>query len=147
MKAAHPFTCQGGIMLASLVLLFAADGVSPRQATLDVQDYLESKLPKLPTFDSPEAWKKYADRLQNDVRNKVMLRGEAANWARQAVKPVFADSIDAEGCTVQKLRYEILPGMWIPALLYTPRERAAKMPVMLAVNGHDRLGKAVDYKQ
>src|SRR5262245_31201712 len=134
-------------MLATLVLLFAADGVSPRQATLDVQDHIESKLPKLPTFVSPEAWRKYADKLRVEVREKVMLRGEAAKWAKMPVKPEYAETITAEGCTVQKLRYEVVPGMWIPALLYTPKDRADKMPVMLAVNGHDRVGKAVDYKQ
>ncbi|MGL4552472.1 MAG: alpha/beta hydrolase family protein [Gemmataceae bacterium] len=134
-------------MLASLVLLFAADPVSPRQATLDVQDHIESKLPKLPTFDTPQAWQKYAGKVRADVLDKVVFRGEAAKWRSLGSKTVFGPSMPAEGCTVQKLRYEILPEMWIPALLYTPTKPGPKMPVMLAVNGHEAAGKAVDYKQ
>lgn len=134
-------------MLAILVMLFTAEGVSPRQATLDVQEHIESKLPKLPTFDTPEQWAKYADQLRTEILDKIVFRGEAAKWRTFASKPVFGETMTAEGCTVQKLRYEILPGMWIPALLYTPLKPTAKMPVMLAVNGHDRDGKAADYKQ
>jgi hypothetical protein len=55
------------------------------------------------------------------------------------------------GYVVKKLRYECLPGMWIPALLYVPDkladDKAAKVPVVLNVNGHDGKGKAADYKQ
>jgi len=37
--------------------------------------------------------------------------------------------------------------MWIPALLYIPDKLTGKVPVMLAVNGHEAAGKAVGYKQ
>src|SRR5437588_648148 len=33
------------------------------------------------------------------------------------------------------------------AVLYVPDKLSGKVPVMLAVNGHDRNGKAADYKQ
>jgi hypothetical protein len=134
-------------MLALFLFAFAAEGVSPRQATLDVQAYLESKLPKLPSFSSAEAWNQYADQLRADILRKVVFRGEAVKWRNHASEPVYGDTLKATGCTIQKVRYEILPGMWIPALLYTPEKTADKMPVMLAVNGHDRAGKAADYKQ
>ncbi|MCY2964588.1 MAG: hypothetical protein NT069_13305 [Planctomycetota bacterium] len=51
------------------------------------------------------------------------------------------------GYTIRKLRYEALPGLWIPALLYVPEKIVGKAPVFLNVNGHDPIGKAVDYKQ
>src|SRR5207244_13432063 len=41
-----------------------------------------------------------------------------------------------------KLRYEAVPGMWIPALLYEPSVLTKKVPVALHVNGHDPTGKA-----
>ncbi len=40
-----------------------------------------------------------------------------------------------------------MPGLWIPALLYEPDELRGKVPVMLNVNGHEGVGKAVAYKQ
>jgi len=45
------------------------------------------------------------------------------------------------------VRYEALPGLWIPAILYLPEKISGPTPVHLAVNGHDPLGKAAPYKQ
>jgi len=38
-------------------------------------------------------------------------------------------------------------GLYDPALLYEPEDLKGKVPVSLAVNGHDGKGKAADYKQ
>ncbi|MBY0228771.1 MAG: prolyl oligopeptidase family serine peptidase, partial [Gemmataceae bacterium] len=131
------------------LLLFLADDpkaalskrlLSPRQAMLDVQDHVESRLPRLPAPD--EAW---AKKLRADLLAKVVLRGEAARWDAKGVE--YGDTLEGVGYSIRKLRYEALPGMWIPALLYVPAKLADKVPVMLAVNGHDRAGKAADYKQ
>ena len=134
-------------MLSLLLLSLAAEGLSPRQATLDVQDYLESKLPKLPSFEKPEQWTAYADRLRKEILDKVVFRGEARSWRDAPTRVVQGEKLRATGCKVQQLRYEILPGMWIPALLYTPEKPSARMPVMLAVNGHEPAGNGADYKQ
>ena len=52
-----------------------------------------------------------------------------------------------DGYRIKKLRYEALPGMWVPALLYEPEKLSGKVPVVLNVNGHDPIGKAAKYKQ
>ena len=52
-----------------------------------------------------------------------------------------------DGYHIKKLRYEALPGMWIPALLYEPDKLTGKVPVVMNVNGHDPVGKAAKYKQ
>ncbi|MFQ3649614.1 MAG: hypothetical protein SNJ75_04725 [Gemmataceae bacterium] len=134
-------------MLSVLLLCLAAEGFSPRQATLDTQDHLEAKLPKLPPIQTAEQWTTYADRLRKEILDKVVFRGEARSWREFPVHIVRGEKLRGTGCTVQQLRYEILPGMWIPALLYTPEKPTAKMPVMLAVNGHDAAGNGADYKQ
>ena len=51
------------------------------------------------------------------------------------------------GYHIRKLRYEALPGMWIPASLYEPDRLSGKVPLILHLNGHERTGKSVDYKQ
>jgi dienelactone hydrolase len=134
-------------MLSFLLLSLAAEGFSPRQATLDTQDHLEAKLPKLPRFENPKEWTAYAERLRKDILDKIVFRGEARSWREGTAKVVWGEKLRGSGCTVRQLRYEILPGMWIPALLYTPEKPAAQMPVMLAVNGHDAAGNGADYKQ
>jgi hypothetical protein len=60
----------------------------------------------------------------------------------------FLQRIDGgPGYHIRKLRFEALPGLWIPALLYEPDRLDGRVPVVLNVNGHDAKGKAVDYKQ
>ena len=80
---------------------------------------------------------------------KVVFRGEAAEWRDADGKVEWLDTIEGgEGYRIKKLRYEALPGLWIPALLYEPDEaRRAKCRSFLNVNGHDGNGKAADYKQ
>ena len=56
-------------------------------------------------------------------------------------------SKEAAGYRIRKLRYEAVPGLMIPALLYEPADLSGQVPVVLNVNGHDGDGKAADYKQ
>ena len=51
------------------------------------------------------------------------------------------------GYQIRKFRYEALPGMWLPGLLYLPNKLDGNVPVSIHVNGHAPEGKAVDYKQ
>jgi hypothetical protein len=52
-----------------------------------------------------------------------------------------------KGYVLRKLRYEALPGLWIPAVLYEPDNLGEKVPAVLNVNGHAATGKATPYKQ
>ncbi len=54
------------------------------------------------------------------------------------------ETIDAgPGYHIRKVRYEAVPGMWIPALLYEPDDLSGKVPVVLNVNG-ETLNRAWD---
>ena len=102
----------------------------------------------MPVVHSVAEWEKHADRIRKDVLDNVVFRGEAANWRTAKTKVEWLETIDGgPGYKIKKLRYEALPGLWIPALLYEPANLSGKVPVCLAVNGHDRNGKATDYKQ
>jgi len=77
-----------------------------------------------------------------------MYRGEAQSWRKADCKVEWLETIDAAPeYRIKKLRYEVVPGLWIPALLYEPTTLAEKTPVTLNVNGHDPNGKAAPYKQ
>ena len=132
---------------ADLKKLLAAPVLTPRQTLAELQEYLDPKIPQLPEPKSAEEWAKETERLRNEVLKKVVFRGEAAKWKDAKTRVEYADSFAGEGYTVKKLRYEIIPGFWVPALLYVPDKLTSKAPVMLAVNGHDRGGKAAKYKQ
>jgi hypothetical protein len=126
----------------------AREIIGPRQALLDLQDYLEPRIPRVPAAGSVEEWERHARRIRADVLDKVVFRGEARAWRDAKVGVKWFDAIPGgPGYRIRKLRYEALPGLWIPALLYEPDKRGEKTPVALAVNGHDGNGKAAPYKQ
>jgi len=132
---------------ADLKKLLETPILSPRQTLLELQEYLDAKIPRLPEATTAEAWEKETARLQKEVLDKVVFRGEAAKWKDAKCEVVYSEGFAGEGYSVKKLRFEIIPGFWVPALLYVPDKLEGKVPVMLAVNGHDRAGKAAGYKQ
>ena len=111
--------------------------------------FCDPKVTRMPKVKSLTEWQAFADQTRRDVLDKIVFRGALAKqWRDAKTKVEWLDTIEGgPGYHIKKLRYEALPGLWIPALLYQPDKPAAKMPVHLAVNGHDAVGKAAPYKQ
>jgi len=131
-----------------LSAILARQIVGPGLVLGELQDYLEPRVPVMPAFGSAKEWTRYAKRLREQILERVVLRGEAARWAKQPLRVEWLDTIPGgPGYHIRKLRYEAVPGLWIPALLYEPDAPAGKMPVVLNVSGHDSNGKAAGYKQ
>jgi hypothetical protein len=131
-----------------LKALLSKEIVGPRQARLDVEEFVRQRVPRMPKLTSAEAWDRQAARIRADVLDKVIFRGEAARWRQAKLGVEWLETIaGGPGYRIKKLRYEALPGLWIPALLYEPEKLEGKVPAVLNVNGHDRKGKAADYKQ
>src|SRR5262249_6084826 len=79
--------------------------IPPRTALLEVQDGVEAKLPRLPSFDSAPAWEKYAAKLRRDVLDRVVLRGEALAWRKAKLQVVTQGSVTGgKGYKIRKLR-------------------------------------------
>jgi hypothetical protein len=131
-----------------LQAILAQQIVGPAVVLSEVQDYLEPRVPEMPPLTSAKDWTRLANHLREDVLKRVVLRGEAARWNATPSKVEWLETIPGgPGYHIRKLRYEAVPGFWIPALLYEPDVPTAKMPVLLAVNGHDPNGKVAPYKQ
>ncbi len=114
----------------------------------EVQAFTESRVPRMPELTNLGDWRRRAAQIRQDVLDKVVFRGEAQAWRGAKAQVVWADTIEGgPGYHIKKLRYEALPGLWIPALLYAPDKLNGKVPVVLNVNGHDGQGKAAAYKQ
>ena len=102
----------------------------------------------MPRVKNLDEWEAAAKKMRADVLEKVVFRGKAKEWRDAKGKVEWLETIEGgPGYRIRKLRYEALPGMWIPALLYEPLELKGKVPVVLNVNGHDGKGKAAEYKQ
>ncbi|MGV3724676.1 MAG: alpha/beta hydrolase family protein, partial [Actinomycetota bacterium] len=142
---------------ASLIHAQAADPVreslsrpvlAPGEALEDVQRFCETRVAAMPPLTTASEWRAFASRNRADTLKKVVLRGEAAAWNREVTSVEWQGTIEGgPGYRIRKLRYEVLPGVWAPALLYEPEKLEGNVPVVLNVNGHDADGKAADYKQ
>lgn len=115
----------------------------------EVQAYCEPKVPRMPNVTTLAGWQTFANQTRRDVLDKIAFRGDLAKqWRDAKTKVEWFETLEGgPGYHIKKLRYEALPGLWIPALLYQPDKVTGKMPVHLAVNGHDGNGKAAPYKQ
>ncbi len=121
--------------------------LDPNRVVGELQDYC-SRMPAWPMARTPAEWQTYADAIRQQVLDRVVFRGEASRWRDAQARVEWFDTIDGgPGYRIKKLRYEALPGLWIPALLYEPEKLEGKVPVVMNVNGHDGNGKAAAYKQ
>lgn len=120
----------------------------PGSTAREIRAFIEPRIIRPPEFSDRAEWEKAAGRLRRDVLEQIVFRGGAAPWRDAKCNVVWIDTIaGGPGYRIRKFRYEALPGMWIPGLLYLPEGLEGRVPLALNVNGHDAKGKAVDYKQ
>ncbi len=118
------------------------------QVRAEVQAYATRRVPSLPVATTVEQWDRYADKLRRLVLENIVFRGDAVVWRDAPAQVQWLDTIGGgEGYCIKKLRYEALPGLWIPALLYEPQPLTGPVPAILNVNGHTSDGKSIAYKQ
>ncbi|MEZ5352121.1 MAG: hypothetical protein R2762_05745 [Bryobacteraceae bacterium] len=146
------------LLVASLSVLAIAQNTTadllsrklldPNEPLLDVQVYTASKVPVVPTFASRADWERYAATLRKRVLDEVIYRGQATQWRDAKTKvEILKPFHDGDGYRVRQFRYEIIPGLWAPGLIYEPSRLSGKTPVVLNVNGHEGNGTATPYIQ
>ncbi|MEW4487379.1 acetylxylan esterase [Thalassoglobus sp. JC818] len=114
----------------------------------EVRIFTESLVRRFSPGDSLEEWNQQNETTRQQVLENVVFRGEAKSWRDAETQVEWLERIPGgPGYSIRKLRYEAIPNVWIPALLYEPDDLSDKAPVVLNVNGHDSKGKAADYKQ
>ena len=115
--------------------------LAPNQPLIEVQVYTAAHVKSMPAVGSVAQWEQVSDQIRNDVLNRVVLQGEAKNWLAAKTRVEWLDTLTGPGYRVRKLRYEAIPGLWIPALLYEPEKLSGKVPAVLNVNGHEANGR------
>jgi cephalosporin-C deacetylase-like acetyl esterase len=122
--------------------------IGPRQTLAETKEYAAGRIVRMPDVKSVAEWEAYAARTRAEVLRRVIFRGKAADWRDAKTRVEWLETIEGgPGYRIKKLRFEALPGLWVPALLYEPEKLEGKVPAVLNVNGHDSIGKAVGYKQ
>ncbi|MBW3538937.1 MAG: acetylxylan esterase [Planctomycetes bacterium] len=122
--------------------------IDPKLPLQEVENFCEARVLPMPEVKTPAEWEEHVRNLRRSVFERVVFRGAAAGWRDAKTNVEWTGEIEGgPGYRIRKLRYEALPGLWIPALLYEPLELKGKVPVVMNVNGHDGNGKAAAYKQ
>ncbi len=129
--------------------LLARQVVGPQAAQEQGRAFCEARIRRMEQPTAAEAWQQQAAQLRQQVLDRVVFRGPAAAaWRDADTKVVWQETIaGGPGYRIQKLRYEALPGLWIPALLYRPEKLEGRVAAALHVNGHSPEGTATPYKQ
>lgn len=122
--------------------------VPEAQLTREAQAFLLKRLPVLELPETREAWETQAAALRRSLLDTVFLESVPDAWLQAELKVIWGDTIQHEGYRIRKLRYEAVPGLWIPTVLYEPETITAPVPAVLNVNGHDfENGKAAEAEQ
>jgi len=118
------------------------------RAEEQLKTFLRGVLPKFTAPKDIPKWQSRVPELRETVLQTVYLRGFPARTLAQKPTVIWQEVLRPDAVyVIRKLRYEIYPGYWIPALLYEPAKLQGKLPVVLNANGHHSGGKAAGYKQ
>ncbi|HBO43221.1 MAG TPA: hypothetical protein DD670_04660 [Planctomycetaceae bacterium] len=102
--------------------------------------YCLDRLPAAPNPASTAEWQAESERIRKRVLREVVFRGRAAAWRDAPARVEWQGTIPGgPGYCIRKLRYEALPGMWIPALVYMPdgiEGKIGEVPAVLNFHGH-----------
>jgi dienelactone hydrolase len=121
--------------------------LAENQPLIEVQVYTASRVKSMPMVSTARQWDEVSEQLRREILDKVVLRGEAKRWSEAKTRVEWLDTLTGSGYRVKKLRYEAIPGLWIPALLYEPEKLNGKVPIVLNVNGHEGTGVSTPYIQ
>lgn len=122
--------------------------IGDKLALDEVIAFCETRVSSVPTFKTVDEYRAWEAETRERTLREVVFKGKAAAWRSfKGQVDWLEETLPGTGYRLKKLRFEVLPGMWVPAVLYEPEHLTAKVPVFLNVNGHDKDGKAADYKQ
>ena len=118
-----------------------------RQTTIETQIHLASRVKPIPAISDRAAWERYTRDLRAQILDNVVFRGEARKWRDLPTRVEWLDTIPSNGYRLKKFRYEVVPGLWLPGLLYEPAQLSGRVPAIVNLNGHEGDGKANSYIQ
>lgn len=80
----------------------------------------------------------YADSLSRQVQRQQLqeMLGLMPMPARTALKATLTGRLETDSFTVEKLHFQSMPGLYVTANFYLPKERDTLLPAILYVCGH-----------
>lgn len=90
----------------------------------------------LSDIEDLEDWQRQRDQRRSELIEMLGLHHHLGLEARQPPQLVKTGTIRDEGFRIEKLYYESLPNLFVPANLYIPEGRNEPLPAVLYVCGH-----------
>jgi len=92
--------------------------LASNEAQGEIRRFIKRRIPTLELPATVSEWQRKSENLRRELLEKVVYLGVPAEWFEDELQVVFGDVIETDnGYLIRKLRYEALPGLWIPALL------------------------------
>ena len=108
---------------SQLKSLLARPVLAEGQPLAEVKKFCDRRIAEMPHPASWSSWQHEAERIRQSVLDNVVFRGVPPKWRDDSRRVEWLDTIaGGPGYHIKKLRYEALPGLWIPALLYEPEQ-------------------------
>lgn len=146
--AAQPVAQSRDVAATQAAAILSRPILAEAQTRVDTQVWLASRVPKFDVPASADVWRRTADQLRQRVLDEVIYRGAAREWRTQTPRVEFVEDLPGDGYIVRKLRFEAVPGLLVPGLLYVPTPApSGPTPVVINVNGHEGTGIANPYIQ
>ncbi|MBP8255685.1 MAG: acetylxylan esterase [Opitutaceae bacterium] len=127
--AVNPTAASVGELLRQRVLPDGMTGVQARA-------FAARRVPSMPDTTEPSEWEAHAARIRREMFDRVIFTGEARRWRETRGRVEWSGVIEEDGYRIRKVRYEVLPGYWMPGLLYEPRNLRGRVPLVYCTQGH-----------
>ena len=93
---------------SSLATALSRRLIEPDCPVVELQSYVRPRIPRLHTTDSVSAWEAYATKLRQDILDRIVFRGRAAEWRDAPCSVEWLDtSQGGPGYKIRKLRYAV----------------------------------------
>ena len=107
----------------------------------DIQTYLCNEASKithgsLEEIETLDQWEKVKEERYQEFIEMIGMQDMPLNGERSPLNVTYTGTIKAKKYRVEKLYYESMPGLYVPANLYIPNGLKKKAPAILYVCGH-----------
>ncbi len=119
----------------------------PGSAQAELRAYLLSRVPPFQLPADSAQWEKKSQELRTRTLDEVIFRGVPQPWRAEPTTVQWQADLPGKGYRIRKLRYQVVPGLWVGGLLYEPDNLSARVPAILNINGHEPTGLFTDYVQ
>ncbi|SHN08242.1 Acetyl xylan esterase (AXE1) [Cyclobacterium lianum] len=131
------------LMLLSFVCIHRVNAQQNRQAN-NIMYYLQQEAEEISKSFSPENITADEWQLQRPAKHRqfIEMMGFRMDEARVAPTVTRTGTLRQDGFTIEKLYYESMPGLFVPANLYVPDGITAPRPAVVYLCGHAHGQKA-----